>query len=65
MQKVLNASGPVVCDLMIDPAQETLPRVSSQARPDGSMVSKPLEDLYPFLDRGEFRSNMIVKPLEE
>jgi acetolactate synthase-1/2/3 large subunit len=65
MQKVLNASGPVICDLMIDPAQETLPRVSSQARPDGSMVSKPLEDLYPFLDRGEFRSNMIVKPLEE
>jgi acetolactate synthase-1/2/3 large subunit len=34
-------------------------------RPDGSMVSRPLEDLWPFLDRDEFRSNMIVPPLAE
>jgi acetolactate synthase-1/2/3 large subunit len=33
--------------------------------PDGSLVSKPLEDLWPFLDRDEFLSNMIVPPLEE
>jgi acetolactate synthase-1/2/3 large subunit len=29
------------------------------------MVSKPLEDLWPFLDRDEFRANMLVSPLEE
>jgi acetolactate synthase I/II/III large subunit len=29
------------------------------------MVSKPLEDLWPFLDREEFRSNMIVPILPE
>jgi acetolactate synthase-1/2/3 large subunit len=29
------------------------------------MVSKPLEDLFPFLDRDEFIANMIVAPLEE
>jgi acetolactate synthase-1/2/3 large subunit len=29
-------------------------------RADGSFVSKPLEDLWPFLDREEFRSNMLV-----
>jgi acetolactate synthase-1/2/3 large subunit len=34
-------------------------------RPDGSMVSKPLEDLWPFLEREEFYANMIVEPLEE
>ena len=34
-------------------------------RADGSMVSKPLEDLWPFLDRDEFRANMIVPPLDE
>jgi acetolactate synthase I/II/III large subunit len=34
-------------------------------RPDGSMVSKPLEDLFPFLDREEFRSNMIIPPLDD
>ncbi len=29
------------------------------------MISKPLEDMYPFLDRDEFKSNMIIKPPEE
>jgi hypothetical protein len=30
--------------------------------PDGTLVSKPLEDMYPFLPRDEFMQNMIVKP---
>jgi acetolactate synthase I/II/III large subunit len=34
-------------------------------KPDGSMVSKTLEDLWPFLPREEFLANMIVPPLEE
>ena len=34
-------------------------------RPDGSMMSKPLEDLWPFLDRAEFRANMLIEPIEE
>jgi hypothetical protein len=29
------------------------------------MVSKPLEDLWPFLDREEFHSNMIIPVLED
>jgi acetolactate synthase-1/2/3 large subunit len=29
------------------------------------MASKPLEDLWPFLDRDEFVANMIVPPLPE
>ena len=62
---VLNLEGPVVCDVMIDPDLQMAPKLSSMARPDGSMVSKPLEDLWPFLDREEFRGNMIVPPLEE
>jgi len=28
------------------------------------MVSKPLEDMYPFLDREEFARQMIIKPLD-
>lgn len=63
--KVLGTKGPVVCDVMIDPNLETAPKLSSEVRPDGSIVSKPMEDLYPFLDREEFRANMIVKPAEE
>ncbi|MBF0558425.1 MAG: thiamine pyrophosphate-binding protein [Nitrospirae bacterium] len=62
---VLNMEGPVVCDVMIDPDLQMAPKLSSMARPDGSMVSKPLEDLWPFLDREEFKANMIIEPLEE
>jgi acetolactate synthase-1/2/3 large subunit len=29
------------------------------------MVSKPLEDLWPFLPREEFLANMIIPPLPE
>jgi acetolactate synthase-1/2/3 large subunit len=29
------------------------------------MVSRPLEDLWPFLEREEFRRNMLVPTIEE
>jgi acetolactate synthase-1/2/3 large subunit len=41
------------------------PRLSSKQKSDGSMISKPLEDLWPFLERQEFLSNMLIEPLEE
>jgi acetolactate synthase-1/2/3 large subunit len=41
------------------------PRLSSVQRPDGSFVSKPMEDLYPFLDRDEFARNMLIPILED
>jgi hypothetical protein len=28
--------------------------------PDGRVVSKALEDMYPFMDRDEFKSNMLI-----
>jgi acetolactate synthase-1/2/3 large subunit len=65
IQSVLDTAGPAVCEV-ISPADEPRgPRVASAQRPDGSMVSKPLEDLWPFLSRDEFLSNMIVPPLPE
>ena len=39
--------------------------LSSTQRTDDSAVSKPLEDMFPFLDREEFLANMIVNPLPE
>jgi acetolactate synthase-1/2/3 large subunit len=65
VRNVLNMPGPVVCDVRVIPDEVRGPRVSSMQRPDGSMVSKPLEDLWPFLPREEFLANMIVPPLEE
>jgi acetolactate synthase-1/2/3 large subunit len=50
---------------MITPEQSFAPRASSKKLQDGRMISKPLEDMYPFLDRDEFRSNMLIPVLEE
>ena len=65
VQRVLCMQGPVVCDVKVLPDEVRAPRLQSYQRPDGSFISKPLEDLFPFLSREEFLSNMIVKPLAE
>ena len=65
VRKVLQMDGPVVCDVHVLPDELRAPRLQSYQKPDGSFVSKPLEDLYPFLPREEFLANMIVKPLPE
>jgi acetolactate synthase-1/2/3 large subunit len=63
--EALASKGPLVVDVMLPPEEPRQPSVVSAPRRDGSMVSKPLEDLWPFLDREEFRQNMIVPPIEE
>jgi acetolactate synthase-1/2/3 large subunit len=55
----------MVCEVAISPDQVTAPKVSSMQRADGSMVSKPMEDMWPFLSREEFLANMIVPPVEQ
>jgi acetolactate synthase-1/2/3 large subunit len=65
VRSVLSAQGPALCEVMVSPEQFTSPKVSSEQRTDGSMLSKPLEDLWPFLDREEFRENMLVPALED
>jgi acetolactate synthase-1/2/3 large subunit len=65
VRQLLAQPGPLVCEVVVLPDEPRIPRVSSMQRPDGAMVSKPLEDLFPFLDREEFRHNMLVPPLED
>jgi len=65
IREVLNWDGPVICEVTVAPNEERIPRAASYIKPDGSMGSKPLEDLYPFLDRDEFLANMLIPPLEE
>jgi acetolactate synthase-1/2/3 large subunit len=65
VKEVLQTPGPVVCEVLSLPDEKRVPSLSSHQREDGSIVSKPLEDLWPFLDRDEFLSNMIIPALEE
>lgn len=46
--------GPVMCEVMADPAQDFEPKVSSRILPDGSIVSPTLDDMAPFLPRSEY-----------
>ncbi len=65
IKSVLEQTGTVICEIMLDPEVPTAPKMSSQALPDGRMVSKPMEDLWPFLDRDEWLGNMIIPGLED
>jgi len=61
---VLAQPGPFICEIIMPENQPLIPRTSSLKKPDGTIISRPLEDLYPFLSRKEFLENMIVKPIE-
>ena len=63
--QVLATPGPVVCDIRLQHDHSFEPKTSSEKKPDGRMVSKPLEDMFPFLDREEFRSNLLIQPWDE
>lgn len=65
IRRVLDSEGPCVCEVMALADEPRQPRVASYQKSDGSMASRPLEDMYPFLAREEFLANMIVPPIEE
>ena len=65
LEKILSKPGAVVCEIMLSPTEKMEPKLSSKIKPDGKMVSKPLEDMFPFLPREEFYKNMIIKPVDE
>jgi len=65
VRRAFAIEGPVITDVHVIPDEMRAPRLQSYQKPDGSMVSRPLEDMYPFLPREEFLANMIVKPLPE
>ncbi len=65
IRAALQLPGPVIIEVITHPDQIVSPRVSSHILSDGSMVSRPLEDLWPFLDRNEFITNMLIPPLIE
>ena len=59
VRAVLASPGPEVCVVEVPPDEPRAPRVTSVQRPDGSMETTPLEDLWPFLPRDELKANLI------
>jgi len=62
--KVLAAEGPYICEVFVDQNQCFEPKSASKRLDDGTIVSPPLENLAPFLDKEELEGNMIITLLE-
>lgn len=62
--EILNQKEPVICEVVCIRDQVIAPSVSSRQNKNGQMISMPIEDMAPFLDREEFLENMIIKPID-
>lgn len=65
IREALESGGPFICEVMLDPQQRFEPRLASRRLDDGRMVSSPLEDMFPFLDRDELKQNLLIPPVED
>lgn len=61
VRRELQAPGPSLFDVVLDPLQEFEPRLRSRILPDGKILTPNLEDMYPFLTPEELASNMLVE----
>ena len=57
IRKMLDTEGPVICEVIVDPSQNFEPKLSSKVLPDGKIVSPPIDDMFPFLDKAEYDEN--------
>ncbi|MGK5057737.1 thiamine pyrophosphate-binding protein [Janthinobacterium sp. LB2P49] len=60
LRQVQAANGPVICEVFMHPEQLFVPKLSLVVKPDGSLVSPPLEDLSPVLPRHVLAEAMII-----
>lgn len=65
IETVLNTKGPVVCEVILPREYAFAPKLSSERKPDGRLVTKPMEDMFPFLGREEFKQNMLIPIVNE
>lgn len=63
IKKVLKQDGPVLCEVNISYSQRRMPRVITVKKRDGTLISKPLEDMWPFLPEKEIYDNMHLSDL--
>jgi len=54
---------PVICEVMAVPDQDYL-RTSATFNAQRRFVNRPIEDLFPWMDRDTFVKEMIVEPID-
>ena len=62
--ELLSYQGAVLCEVMTPSTQMLIPRVASKQLEDGTMVSMPYDDMFPFLPREEYAKNCVREMLK-
>ncbi len=63
VQNTLSTEGAAFCQIFVSTEQIFEPKSATKKLEDGTLISPPLEDLAPFLDREELRKNMVITPI--
>ncbi|MCX7009939.1 MAG: thiamine pyrophosphate-dependent enzyme, partial [Kiritimatiellaeota bacterium] len=59
VNELLAYRGPVIFEIMTPRNQLLIPRISSKKLADGTMISMPYDDMFPFLPRDEYNANCV------
>jgi acetolactate synthase-1/2/3 large subunit len=65
IEGALAAPGAVFAEMVMPEYQELIPKSAIKARPDGSLYSPPLEDLYPYLLREQLAREKLIPLIAE
>ena len=57
LKQVINSKGASICELIMDPDEEQIPKAINKRTPEGKSVPTKFEDMYPFLSKQEIDSN--------
>lgn len=61
IHNLLTTQGAVLCEVIVNPEQNFEPKLSSKVLPDGTIVSPPIDDMFPFLPKEEYEENQVWK----
>lgn len=60
LPQVLESEETVLCELIVLPEETVSPRIKSIKLKNGVMISKQLEDMWPFIDEEEIKCNLKI-----
>lgn len=61
LREVLAYEGAVICEVMTPDWQLLVPRIASDKMPDGRLVARNYEDMFPYLPAEEVKRNMVAE----
>ena len=55
LSKILNSNKAVICEVMMPPMQDLVPRVQTQMNEDGTFEPAMLDNMYPFISKDRIK----------